>query len=100
MSNSITINLTLPAIRVGQPTEGEGYMIVARDLLKAVEALSILPPNIPPRGCAMLAAHALECALKAFLWQKGKKKQIRRDDVQHDLVALWNMAHKEGLSIP
>ena len=54
---------TVPVLRVVQPTEREGYMIVARDLLQAVEALSILPPNVPPRGCALIAAHALECAL-------------------------------------
>jgi hypothetical protein len=95
-----TGKFTVPALRGVQPTEGKGYMIVARDLLKAVKALSILPPNVPPRGCAMLAAHALECVLKAFLWHKGKEKEIRKHDVQHDLEALWNMAYKEGLSIP
>ncbi|MGA2464656.1 MAG: hypothetical protein ABSH06_09935 [Thermodesulfobacteriota bacterium] len=100
MSNSIGI-FVLPALRVGQPNEVDGYMIVARDLLQGVEALSTLPPNVPSRGCALIAAHALECALKAFLWHKGKKKEIRERDVQHDLVVLWNMAYKEkGLSIP
>ena len=62
MSHS-TGKFTVPALRMVQPTEGKGYMIVARDLLKVVEALSILPPNVPPRGCALIAAHALECAL-------------------------------------
>jgi hypothetical protein len=99
VSNSINAALLLPALRVGQPTEGDGYMIVARDLLQGVEALSTLP-NVSSRGCALIAGHALECALKALLWHKGKKKEIRAPDVQHDLVALWNMAYKEGLSIP
>lgn len=97
MSNSI--NAALPALRMGQPTEGDGYMIVARDLLQGVEALSTLP-NVSSRNCALIAAHALECALKAFLWDKGKKEEIRAPGVQHDLVALWTMACKEGLSIP
>jgi len=96
VSNSI--NVTLPALRIGQPTEGDGYMIVARDLLQGVEALSTLP-NVSSRNCALIAAHTLECELKAFLWHKEKKKSWARDD-QHDLVALWNMAYKEGLSIP
>ena len=49
----------------------------------------------------MIAAHALECALKAFLWHKGKKTEIRNPKVQHDLVTLWSMAYKEkALSIP
>lgn len=100
MSNSMTINCELPALRMGQPIQGDAYMIVARDLLQGVEALSALP-NVSPRGCALIAAHALECVLKAFLWHKGKKKEIRERDVQHDLVALWNMAYKEkGLNIP
>ena len=72
-------------------------MIVARDLLQGVEVLSTFPPNIHPRSCALIAAHALECALKAFLWHKGKTWK-RKD--QHDLVALWGMACKEGLNIP
>ena len=95
MSHS-TGKFTVPAIRTIQLTEEKGYMIVARDLLQAVEALSILPPSIHPRGCAMLAAHALECTLKAFLSHKGKKR-LRRE---HDLLKLWEMACKEGLSIP
>lgn len=75
-------------------------MIVALDLLQGVEALSTLQ-NISSRGCALIAAHALECALKAFLWHKGKKKEIRDPMVQHDLVSLWDMAYKEKtLSIP
>ncbi|MCX5827944.1 MAG: hypothetical protein NTV58_08080 [Deltaproteobacteria bacterium] len=75
-------------------------MVVARDLLQGVEALSTLQ-NISPRGCALIAAHALECTLKAFLWHKGKKSEIREPKVQHDLVALWNMAYEEKtLSIP
>lgn len=97
MSNSI--NIEVPASSIGQPTEGDGYMIVARELLQGVEELSTLP-NISPRNCALLAAHASECALKAFLWHKGKEIDIRKQHVQHDLVALWNMAYKEGLSIP
>jgi hypothetical protein len=91
-----TGKFTAPAPHEGQPTEGEGYMIVAHDLLPAVEALSILPPSVHPRGCGMLAAHALECVLKAFLWHKGKK-ELRGE---HDLLKLWEMACKEGLSVP
>lgn len=97
---SISINVALPALRMVQPTEGDGDMIVARDLLQGVEALSTMPPNVSSRSCALLAAHTLECALKAFLWHKGKKTEIQKHYVRHDLVALWNMAYKEGLSIP
>jgi hypothetical protein len=92
---SISRNAVDPADRGGQLTEEDGYMIVARDLLQGVEALSTLPPNVHPRSCAMLAAHALECVLKAFLWHRGKE-EIRG----HNLVDLWKKAHRGGLSIP
>jgi hypothetical protein len=81
---SISINAIDPADLMGQLTEGNGYMIVARDLLQGVEALSTFPPNVHPRSCAILAAHALECTLKAFLWHKGKN----RLGGEHDLLKL------------
>ena len=99
MNNLINANVELPALSIGQPTEGDGYKIVACDLLQGVEALSTLQ-NVSPRNCALLAAHALECALKAFLWNKGKSNEIRDFDVQHNLVALWAMAYEEGLGVP
>ena len=89
----------LPLFHMIQPTEGNGYMIVALDLLQGVGALSTLP-NVSSRNCALIAAQALECVLKAFLWHKGKKREIRTFDVQHNLVVLWNMAYEDGLSIP
>ena len=96
MTNSvININATESADIAAQLTEEDAYMIVAHDLLPAVEALSALPSSIHPRGCAMLTAHALECTLKAFLSHKGKF-ELR----EHDLLKLWEMAFKEGLSIP
>ena len=79
---SISIDAAFPALRVVQPTVGDGYMIVARDLLQGAEALSTFPPNVSSRGCALISAHALECALKAFLWHKGKEREIREFDVR------------------
>ena len=43
----------------------------------------------------------MECALKAFLWHKGKKEDIRKAKVQHNLIALWDMSYNEKtLNIP
>jgi len=89
-------NFVLPRLCMVQPTEGDGYMIVARALLQGVEELSTLT-HISPRSCALLAAHALECALKALLWHKGKKTEVRKPKVQHNLVALWKMAYEEKI---
>jgi hypothetical protein len=100
MENAGSINASLPGFRMVSRSQINAYMIVARDLLQGVEALSA-HNNIHPRSCALIAAHSLECALKAFLWHKGKKEEIRKPKVQHDLLVLWDLSYKEGdLCIP
>ena len=91
---------SLPSLDMVPPNQLDAYIIVARDLLQGVETLSSVH-NIHPRACALIAAHALECALKAFLWHKGKKEDIRKAKVQHNLIALWDMSYNEKtLNIP
>jgi hypothetical protein len=100
MENTGNINISLPAFKMAHPSQLDAYMIVARDLLQGVEALSGFN-NIHPRSCALIAAHSLECALKAFLWHKGKKAEVRKSKVQHNLIALWDLSYNEGdLYIP
>ncbi|AGA91724.1 hypothetical protein Thimo_3033 [Thioflavicoccus mobilis 8321] len=85
---------------VGQPTNGDAYLIVARELLPAVEVLSTAD-KIPPRGCALIAGHTLECTLKAYLWHKGKREELKCKKVRHNIIELWKMAYAEGtLGIP
>ena len=100
MCNTASICGTLPLPGWVQPDEGEGYLVVARDLFKGVEALS--PTNsIPPRACALIAAHTLECTLKAYLWHKGKRSELKKREVRHNIQALWNLAYREQtLGIP
>jgi hypothetical protein len=96
MSNSVIINCTLPPFFIKPPNYIDGYMIVVRDLLPGIEALSTLP-NINSRSCTLIAAHTLECVLKAFLCHKNKAdKKIGG----HKITKLWNDAYKENLSIP
>lgn len=93
-------NLALHPLTMVQPTEGDGYLLVARELLLGIDALAALP-EVPPRSCALLAAHASECALKAFLWHKGQGKKIHEPKTRHDLNKLWALAHAAGgLPIP
>jgi hypothetical protein len=84
----------MPSLQIVQPTEVDGYLIVARDLLQGVEALADLPA-VPSRAAALIAAHAVECALKAFLCSKGRQQEVRATAVQHDLIRLWRLAHDE-----
>lgn len=100
MQNSGSINASLPAFGMVPSSQLDAYMIVSRNLLQGVEALSGFN-NIHHRSCVLIAAHSLECALKAFLWHKGKKEEIRKPKVQHNIVALWDLSYKEGdLCIP
>ena len=99
MTNLI-LNGVLPSLCINQPTQKDAYLIVSRDLVQGVEALSGMT-QISPRSCSLIAAHTLECILKAFLWHKGKRKEIRQPKIRHNLVALWDMAYKEeDLGIP
>jgi hypothetical protein len=57
-----------------------------------------LRSNFPDLAEYILAAHALEVALKAFLAKQGvTDAELRRTG--HDLVALHDMARREGLSV-
>ena len=94
LEKSMVADLVLPSVKIKELTDGDGYLIVARDLLQGVHALSTIL-GIPSRACELIASHALECALKAFLWHRGKKEEIRKPKVQHDLIALWDMVFKE-----
>jgi hypothetical protein len=94
--NIFTADIKAPIPCIKQPTDLDGYIIVAGELLPGVEALSTIK-NIPPRACAMIAAHTLECVLKTFLFYKERKKEIKK--AGHNLMSLWNLAWKEDLGI-
>jgi hypothetical protein len=99
-NNTGAINITFPPLGTISPTEKDGLLIVAKDLLRGVEVLSDVK-DIPPRACALIAAHALECGLKAFLCHKGKGEKLRDRKVRHNIIELWDMVCKEKtLDIP
>ena len=92
---SATGNIKLPALTIAEPSVGDGYLIVARDLARAFE-VTVKIDNVPQRATVIIGAFALECSLKAFLWHKGQN-EVR--NVGHNLLCLWIMAYKEGLDI-
>lgn len=85
--------ISLPSLSMRQPNEIDGYMIVINDLLPAIETLSKFE-KLPSRGCALLAAHALECALKAIIRHHSL---IFTQKERHDLVALWKIVASENI---
>ena len=74
------------------------YLGVARAILPGIKRLTEPEPE-SPISIALLAAHALECLLKAFLSRDGSDARLRKHDIRHNLVALWSLAVEEGLPI-
>lgn len=105
MSHStITMNFSAvePPDIIGPPAPPYTYIGVAQQYLVGVNALGTSPEV---SNCAMplchLTAHALECALTAYLTRGGSDRDIAGNRrLRHNLVALWNMAQSEGLDIP
>jgi hypothetical protein len=57
-------------------------------------------PEKATSGLAMLAAHSLECALKAYLAHSGMlQKDLKDDNRRHNLEQLWDTAVNKGLGI-
>lgn len=74
------------------------YLGIANAMLAGVRVLAAANP-LPALPLALVAAHVLECALKAYLSRTGDDTAVRKPDVRHDLTALWEMAFKDGLPI-
>jgi hypothetical protein len=87
------MSTVFPTLIAKQPTEVDSHLIVARDLMPVVESLSKID-HLPSRGCAMLAAHTLECTLKAIILHCGK---FFEQGQRHNLIELWIIAHSTGM---
>jgi len=68
-------------------------------MLPGVKVLAAASP-LPVLALALVAAHVLECLLKAYLSRDGSDAEVRNSDVYHDLNALWAMAFSQGLRVP
>lgn len=81
--------ITFPAAALFPPSDGQSFVATARQFWQGAQILA--ESNVgPPLPGALLAAQALECALKALLWTKGRDvSQLRKPPLGHDLEALW-----------
>jgi HEPN domain-containing protein len=77
----------------------ETYLGVAQGMMPGVTILAGANPGAP-LAMAFVAAHVLECALKAFLSRDGTDERLKRPPLNHDLGALWKLAAAEGLRVP
>jgi hypothetical protein len=81
------------------PRPSETYLGMSKEFLRGAQVL-----NSSDSTCAvsigLLVAQGLENALKAWLCRDGKRRDVRSFDVGHDLSVLWDLAAKEGLTLP
>jgi len=91
--------IMLPGIATVHPGPPHSYIGVAQQLCEGITVLAAAehPPSV---ALAMLAAHALECSLRAYLTRKGDDKRLNKKPLRHNINALWALAYQEGLGVP
>lgn len=94
-----TINQVQQPQNSAPPAPPFTYLGVAQGMMPGVKALANTSPRVPVLALALLAAHVLECLLKAFISRDGSDACLKRKDVRHNLEALWEMAECQGLPI-
>ena len=75
------------------------YLGVAQDMVVGLRALADASPT-SSLALGLVAAHVLECTLKAYLSRGGSDHAVKGRAVRHNLSALWSMARADGLPIP
>lgn len=93
-------SIDLEGLRVVPPAPPQTYLGIAHSMIKGARVLAdASPPSL--LALALIAAHVLECTLKAYLSRNGDDTAVKNDPkVRHNLSALWSMAHDQGLGIP
>jgi len=94
-----TMSVTLQDVTVVPPAPPHTYFGVAQSLMPGVKVLAAASPS-PALALALVAAHVLECLLKAYLSKDGSDVAVKGRSVRHDLNALWAMAYAQGLRVP
>jgi len=74
------------------------YFGIAQAMYPGVRQLASASPVYPLALC-LVAAHALECALKAYLSRDGVDSALREPALRHNLERLWREAAANGLKI-
>jgi len=94
-----TASITLSPVTIVPAAPPHTYLGVAESMMPGVKVLAAASP-FPALALALVAAHVLECLLKAYLSRHGSDDALKNPDVRHDLEALWAMAFEQGLRIP
>ncbi len=93
-----SISTTLMGVGIKPAGPPDTYLGVVNGMLPGVAILASAQPAVPI-AFAFLAAHVLECALKAYLSRDGSDERLTKSPLRHDLAALWRLAASEGLAV-
>ena len=85
-------------VTIAVPGPPNSYLAAGRNLAKGLQPLAAAGRDCVA-ALALLAGQVSECALKAYLSRTGDDKRLKSPALQHKLVALWTLAHAEGLSV-
>jgi hypothetical protein len=92
---SVTLPITI-AIAPAKPPYT--YLGVAETMLPGVHILATTRP-LAALPLALVSAHVLECALKAYLSKSGDDNRLKEQSIRHNLNKLWELAYSEGLNV-
>lgn len=93
-----TIDFTLPPVTISPPAPPGTYLGVAQNMVLGVRVLADASPTSNLALC-LVAAQVLECTLKGYLSRGGSDAMVKKPNVRHNLVLLWEMAYADGLPI-
>ena len=82
-----------------RPALPHTYFGVAQSMMPGVRVLATASPP-PVLALDLVAAHVLECLLKAYLSRSGSDVGFRDRNIRHNLKTLWEMAFAQGLRVP
>jgi hypothetical protein len=97
MTNAGAVSLPMP--QIGQAAPPYTYIGIALHMVNGAKSLASIE-NPPPVALAMLAAHGLECILKAYLSRGGDDRFVKQTGIRHNLNELWSRSVADGLAVP
>jgi hypothetical protein len=87
----------LEGVSVAKPAPPETYLGVAESMIAGVNVLA--KHGSAGLALPLVAAHTLECALKAYLSRDGRDARLKQPALRHHIEELWKLARTEGLPI-
>jgi hypothetical protein len=87
----------LERVSISKPAPPETYLGVAESMMAGVSVLA--KHGIAGLALPLVAAHTLECALKAYLSRDGQDSRLKQPALRHHIEELRKLARTEGLPI-